>query len=67
LRRRGNSAGAVAAGRVEVRRGVVYGTARVEAPSPARKRLLLDLYRPAKRSKTPRPVVILIHGGGFTH
>jgi acetyl esterase/lipase len=57
--------GASAAARVEVRKAVIYGTARVAAPAPGSARLLLDLYRPAKRSRSGRPVVILIHGGGF--
>jgi acetyl esterase/lipase len=50
---------------VRVRKGVVYGEARVGAPVPGPTQLLLDLYRPAKKSRAPRPVVILIHGGGF--
>jgi acetyl esterase/lipase len=58
-------AGVAAAARVEVRKGVIYGSARVGAPVAGSTQLLLDLYRPAKRSKTPRPVVIVIHGGGF--
>ena len=45
-----------------VQRGVVYGTGKTETGS---KRLLLDLYQPSKRSTAKRPVVILIHGGGF--
>jgi acetyl esterase/lipase len=51
----------------EVRRtnAVVYGTAPVQAPSAGSARLLLDLYQPARRSSRPRPVVIVIHGGGF--
>jgi acetyl esterase/lipase len=45
-----------------VEKGVVYGTGKTETGS---KKLLLDLYQPAKRSTAKRPVVILIHGGGF--
>lgn len=49
---------------IVVRDGVQYGQARVQAPE-IRRALLLDLYRPAKRARRPRPVVLLIHGGGF--
>jgi hypothetical protein len=49
-----------------VRKGVVYGKARVAAPVAGSPRLLLDLYEPAKRSKVARPVVVVIHRGGFT-
>jgi acetyl esterase/lipase len=51
--------------RIELRKGVVYGTARVAAPASGSTPLLLDLYRPAKRSRAGRPVVVLIHGGAF--
>jgi acetyl esterase/lipase len=54
-----------AAGRVEVRKGVVYDTARVGAPAAGSAQLLLDLYRPARKAKSARAVVVLIHGGGF--
>ena len=54
-----SSAGAA----VKVRHGVVYGHAQVAAGSAP---LVLDLYRPARRATTPRPVVVVIHGGGFT-
>ena len=50
---------------VTVTEGVRYGSARVAAPQPASAPLLLDLYRPARRARTPRAVVVLIHGGGF--
>ena len=53
-----SSAGAA----VKVRHGVVYGHAQVAAGSAP---LVLDLYRPARRATTPRPVVVVIHGGGF--
>jgi acetyl esterase/lipase len=53
------------AAKVKVRNGVVFGKGRVSAPVPASARLRLDLYRPARRSKVARPVVIVIHGGGF--
>ena len=58
-------AAAPAAGRVDVRKGVVYGTARVNAPSAGSTQLLLDLYLPARKARSARAVVILIHGGGF--
>lgn len=54
-----------AAGRVDVRKGVVYDTARVGAPTSGSAELLLDLYRPARKAKSTRAVVVLIHGGGF--
>ena len=50
---------------VKVRKSVVYGKGRVNAPQPGSAKLLLDLYQPARRSKAGRPVVIVIHGGGF--
>jgi acetyl esterase/lipase len=59
------SSAAPASARVDVRKGVAYGEARVGAPVAGSVPLLLDLYRPGKRSKVARPVVILIHGGGF--
>ncbi len=43
----------------------MYGTARVGAPSAGSTQLLLDLYRPARKAKSARAVVVLIHGGGF--
>jgi acetyl esterase/lipase len=52
-------------GNVVVEAGVRYGTAEVGAPTPGRAPLLLDLYRPAAEATRPRPVVIVIHGGGF--
>jgi acetyl esterase/lipase len=56
---------ASASAAVDVRKSVVYGMARVGAPVAGSAPLLLDLYRPAERSKPARPVVVLIHGGGF--
>jgi acetyl esterase/lipase len=53
------------AGSVKVHKGVVYGKARVQAPKAAAFPLLADLYEPAEKSKAKRPVVVLIHGGGF--
>jgi acetyl esterase/lipase len=57
--------GMASAAEVKVRNGMVYGEGRVGAPAAGKARLRLDLYRPAKRSRLARPVVILIHGGGF--
>lgn len=51
-------------GGVRVRENVVYGTGRVAAPAPRDVSLLLDLYEPARRAGR-RPVVVLVHGGGF--
>ena len=45
-----------------VKKKVVYGTGRTESGS---KKLLLDLSTPKGKSKARRPVVVLIHGGGF--
>ena len=63
----GPSAGpafAQGSGGVRVRENVVYGTGRVAAPAARDVSLLLDLYQPARRAGR-RPVVVLIHGGGF--
>jgi acetyl esterase/lipase len=57
---------APAAAAVKVQRAVVYGHAKVNAPAPGSAALLMDVYRPAKTSRVRRPVVVLIHGGGFT-
>ena len=56
---------AAPAAAVKVTDGVQYGTGQVGAPEAAQAPLLLDLYGPAKRASGRRPVVILIHGGGF--
>ena len=50
---------------VRVQANVVYGQGRVAAPSVRDVPLLLDLYQPARRRAGRRPVVVLIHGGGF--
>jgi acetyl esterase/lipase len=50
---------------VRVTSGIVYGMGEV-GPARGRTALLLDLYAPTGRSPTSRPVVVLIHGGGFT-
>lgn len=42
----------------KVDRDVVYGTV-------GDLKLLADVYSPAEESKTPRPVVLMIHGGGW--
>lgn len=47
---------------VKVRKGVEYGQASIAAGDFD---LLLDLHEPSKRSKALRPVVVLLHGGGF--
>jgi acetyl esterase/lipase len=52
---------------VHVRSAIVYGHARVGAPTARTVALVLDLYRPARRSRARRPVVVLIHGGGYAH
>ena len=46
-----------------VQSGIVYGTGKTSTGS---KKLLLDLYQPAKKTKAKRPVVVLVHGGGFS-
>ena len=51
---------------VRVTEGVVYGHGRVDRPTPGDVDLLLDLYEPVRRSRGRRPLVVLIHGGGFT-
>ena len=61
------TAAAPASGAVRVTTSVEYGTAQVRAPEARSAPLLLDLYRPAERTRRARPVVILIHGGGFRH
>ena len=50
---------------VSVRANLVYGHGRVAAPSARNVALLLDLYQPARPGTVRRPVVVLIHGGGF--
>lgn len=55
---------AAAAG-VTVTSAVQYATAEVGAPRPGRAPLLLDLYEPPGQATRARPVVVLIHGGGF--
>ncbi len=61
----GDDAASSSATTVEVSSDVVYGTGQVAAPRPARADLLLDIYRPAGEPDGARPVVVLIHGGGF--
>jgi acetyl esterase/lipase len=56
------AAAPAAAARVEKLGGEVYGVAKVAG---GKADLLLDLYRPARKAKRRRPVVIAIHGGGF--
>ena len=48
----------------EVHRGIVYGHGKVAAGQAP---LRLDLYQPAAPAAVPRPVVVLVHGGGFAH
>ena len=51
---------------VTVHDGIVYGHAAVASPSVGDADLLLDLYEPASAASASRPVVVLVHGGGFT-
>lgn len=53
-------------GGVTVQSGVVYGTGQVGSPKAGSVPLRLDLYQPAGAFHRARPVIILIHGGGFT-
>jgi acetyl esterase/lipase len=55
-----------AADEVTVESGVEYGTGEVGVPESGNEPLLLDLYEPAGEADGPRPVVVVIHGGGFT-
>ncbi|MFM9023173.1 MAG: alpha/beta hydrolase [Solirubrobacterales bacterium] len=50
---------------VKVERNVAYGGGTVTRPGPGTARLLMDLYRPATSSRSRRPFVVVIHGGGF--
>lgn len=52
-------------GSVVVTRDVRYGSGQVGGSTPRQAPLLLDLYQPGAPSKVRRPVVVLIHGGGF--
>ena len=54
-----------AAYEVTVHKGVVYGAGAVGAPAPGRASLPMDIYRPVASSRARRPVVVLVHGGGF--
>ena len=51
---------------VRVKANIKYGSGRVTKPAPGKKALALDLYRPVTKSKRRRPLVVLIHGGGFS-
>lgn len=44
---------------VQVIRNVLYRT------TPDGKKLLLDIYRPKRKGKTPQPAVLMVHGGGW--
>lgn len=46
---------------VLVTSGIVYSTAQDGTPNPLR----LDLYRPTPDNVTKRPLVVMVHGGGF--
>jgi acetyl esterase/lipase len=59
--------GAQPATAVKVHDGVVYGHGAVGAPAALPAPLRMDLYQPATRSHATRPVVIVIHGGGFVN
>jgi acetyl esterase/lipase len=50
---------------VEERTGIVYGHGTVGAPDAGPTDLLLDLYEPKGDEARRRPVVVLVHGGGF--
>jgi len=50
---------------VSVERDVAYGEGQVTKPAPGRVKLLMDLYRPVTTSRTRRPFVVVVHGGGF--
>lgn len=50
---------------VSVTKGVIYGTGAVGSPAPGKASLPMDIYRPVTSSRTRRPVVVLVHGGGF--
>ena len=52
---------------VRVTEGIVYGHGEVQDPSPGMKPLLLDLYEPTGPTAPSRrrPVILMIHGGGF--
>lgn len=50
---------------VSVKRDVTYGEGKVTRPGPGSARLLMDIYRPATSSRSRRPVVVVVHGGGF--
>ncbi len=45
-----------------MRKGIEYGQARIASGDFD---LKLDLYEPSRKSRIARPVVVLIHGGGF--
>jgi acetyl esterase/lipase len=47
-----------------VKKGIVYGNGKTETGSTP---LKLDLYQPDKKSTAKRPVVVLVHGGGFVN
>jgi acetyl esterase/lipase len=53
---------AVAHAGVTVRRGLLYGHGQ-SATGPVA--LRLDLYEPSGAARRPRPVVVIVHGGGF--
>jgi acetyl esterase/lipase len=50
---------------VRVKERVIYGQGQVNQPAAGKFDLLLDLYKPATKSKRRRPAVVLIHGGSF--
>ncbi len=50
---------------VSVKRDVAYGEGKVTRPGPGSTRLLMDIYRPSASSRSRRPVVVVVHGGGF--
>lgn len=52
---------------VQITSNLVFGTGAVQYPAPGMKDLTLDLYEPSGAGvPTPRPGLVIIHGGSFT-
>lgn len=56
-----------AAAQTAVTDGIAYGSGQVGDPIAGPAPLLMDLYQPPRKLRGRRPVVVLIHGGGFAH